>query len=86
MAARFFKGKSWQDWVTTGVNLMFAPSLVPMVMASAPPSLWTSMPTAVGLWVLSFTFWTLKLRLGPVALSVAAFMWSIMVLQGVFKG
>lgn len=77
----FFSGKKWQDWALAATDLIFAPALIPLLFSSTALPLTTSIPTAVGLWIVSITLWTLGLRLTPVTAMASAIMWTILLIQ-----
>lgn len=80
--------KSWQDKVIMLVGLSFGFMLIPMVLDSLngqTVSLLTSLPTALGLFILSYCFWTLNLKLSFVANIFSGSMWALLFILGVMK-
>jgi len=80
--------KSWQDKVIMLVGLSFGFMLIPMVLDSLngqTVSTLTSLPTALGLFILSYCFWTLNLKLSFVANIFSGSMWALLFILGVMK-
>ena len=74
---------SWQDWVFGVGSTFFTLALVPTLLdeGSSVP-LWTSIPTAVFLYIFAVTKWTLKLRLATLAEATTGTAW---VLVAIFR-
>jgi len=78
--------QKWQDKVITIVGIAFGFMLIPMILDSLngqTVNLWSSSLTAIGLYVLSYCFFTLDLKLSSVSNLFVAVMWSIIFVLGV---
>lgn len=72
----------WQDYVIAVVQWVFAAALVPTILDSrGKPPLATSALTAVGLYVLGGTFFTLGLWQSGISTCAAAGAWTIIGIQ-----
>ena len=72
----------WQDWVLGGTLWMFAAVLIPTIThPTNKPSLSTSLLTALGNFVVSYTFATLSLWNSALAALVIGAAWSILTIQ-----
>ena len=80
--------KSWQDKVIMLVGLLFGFMLIPMVLDSLngqTVSIFTSLPTTIGIFVLAYCFWTLNLKLALIANIFSGSMWTLLFVLGVIK-
>jgi len=77
----FLRFKSWQDAVLTTGNMMFFIFLLPTVFAVEKPSIWTSIPTSMVLFIFTYTFFTLSFRYSALATFSAAITWLVLVFQ-----
>lgn len=67
----------WQDVVIMLASIVFAVSLIPMVLRKhGMPPLTTSIPTVIGLLAITFCFATLGLTLSMMITFVTALAWS----------
>lgn len=78
----------WQDAVITAANIVFSVSLIPQVYhglkhKTGPITLHTSAPTFIGLFAISFTFWTLSLFFSSVISFITGILWFVLFLQRV---
>ena len=81
-----FTMTKWQDKVITIVGVAFGFMLIPMVIDSLngqTVNLWSSSLTALGLFVLSYCFFTLDLKFSSASNLFVAIMWSIIFVLGV---
>jgi len=75
--------KSWQDAVFAVGNMIFFISLLPTVFAIEKPSVLTSIPTGIVLFIFTYAFFTLSLWYGAITSFLAAIAWSILAFQGI---
>ena len=73
----------WQDYVISFASLVFMVSLLPMVLRGTRIPLLTSASTSSGLWVIAFAMLTLDLLFSAAVTAATAFMWSVLVANGV---
>lgn len=76
----------WQDIVITIATIIFSIALIPQVHYGfkhkiGTIKLATSGPTFAGLYVMSFTFWTLDLYLSTIINFTTATLWLLLFLQ-----
>ena len=76
----------WQDLVISFVNIVFSISLIPQViygykLKKGLITLKTSIPTTLGLYVMSFTFFSLKLYYSAALGALTATLWLILFIQ-----
>jgi hypothetical protein len=71
----------WQDTVITVGNAIFAFSLLPSIRSKEKPHLYTSMPTAIVLYIFAATFLTLDLIYASVVTLISALLWTLLVVQ-----
>ena len=79
----------WQDIVLTATNIVFGVSLIPQVYHGfkakvGPIKLHTSIPTFVGLYVVTFTFVTLSLYFSAISAFFTGTLWLLLFLQRVW--
>lgn len=65
----------WQDVVFSAGSLVFLVSLVPTLIGTKQPSLWTSIPTALVLWVFGVTYSTLQFHFSAIVTFASASLW-----------
>ncbi len=75
----------WQDWVLTFTSVLFAVGLVPMLFDYAKPTLWASIPTALGLAIIGGVYLTLGLLFSVVVIWTSTVLWLILAVQRVRK-
>ncbi len=80
---------AWQDLVLTIVNFVFSISLIPQVYHGfkakvGPIQYHTSVPTFVGLCVVTATYLSLNLYLSSVMAGLTALLWFTLCLQRVY--
>ena len=78
----------WQDYVITGVVILFSISLLPQVIEGFKKkrgyiTLKTSIPTFMGLVVISFAYGTLNLYFSAIMSGIVALMWLLLLIQRV---
>lgn len=78
----------WQDYVITFSSLLFSISLIPQVTLGFKKrksfiARGTSIPTFIGLYILSITFFTLKLFISGSVGLITASLWLILFIQSV---
>lgn len=76
----------WQDLVLTFANIIFAVSLIPQVYKgfktkTGPITPATSIPTSVGLYIITFAFYSLALYYSAILSFVNGTFWFILFLQ-----
>ena len=76
----------WQDIVISLVNIVFSISLIPQVihgykLKKGLITLKTSIPTTLGLYVMSFAFFSLKLYYSAALGALTATLWLILFIQ-----
>jgi hypothetical protein len=76
----------WQDVVLTGANIVFVVSLLPQVINGFKNkkgfiSLWTSGPTTVALFTVSYTVYTLQLYFSASITVVSGLLWLMIFIQ-----
>ncbi len=82
----------WQDIVMMMVIIVFSLALVPQIYEGYKQkkgfiTLGTSVPTVIGLYVLSFCYYTLSLYFATVTSLIAGTLWFVLFLQKVvYKG
>ena len=77
---------NWQDTVITIANILFSISLMPQVYHGfkekvGPIKFQTSIPTFIGLYAVSFTFYTLFLYFSAVLTFLTGTLWLILFIQ-----
>jgi len=76
----------WQDTVIALVTWVFIFSLLPMVYRmyryedALSQSLWTSIPTAVGLWIMGIAFATMEMWFSAIAECTIGVTWGLIAL------
>ena len=73
----------WQDWVISTGNFALAAALVPSVVSDAKPAILTSAMTAFILYLFGVSFFTLRLKLSALTVTLSATMWLILLIQEV---
>jgi len=76
---------SWQDIAFAVGNIIFFISLLPTVFAAEKPSVWTSIPTSIVLFVFAYAFFTLSLWYGAVTSTATGTLWLILAIQKLRK-
>jgi len=76
----------WQDIVLTAAGVIFSISLIPLVWHGfrdkvGPITYKTSVPTALGLLVTGFTYWTLELVFSATMVLISGTLWLLLVIQ-----
>ena len=71
----------WQDIVLTVGGIIFAVALVPSVFSKNKPSLWTSLSTALVLYVFVFVYFSLSLWFSAVTTFITASFWLTLYIQ-----
>lgn len=76
----------WQDIVITIANILFSISLIPQVFygfkeKSGPIKFQTSVPTFVGLYVISIAFWSMALYFSGIISVLTATLWLLLFIQ-----
>lgn len=79
---------TWQDIVLTVANIVFSISLLPQVFfgfkeKTGSIRLQTSIPTFLGLYAISFVYWTLALYFAATVSLITGTMWFLLFLQRV---
>ncbi len=73
---------SWQD-LSIGIgNLVLSQALIPMIFASSPPPLSSTLITATVLWIFVVTWWSLRLKFSVATTALGAAMWTTLAVQG----
>jgi len=72
---------SWQDLILLIGNALFFIALIPSLMSANKPSKWTSLLTASTLTVFTFTYYSLSLMYGTVAVALSAIGWWVLYFQ-----
>ncbi len=77
---------SWQDIAISVANVVFSISLIIQVYygfkeKNGPIKFQASFPTAVGLFAISFAYWTLNLRFSTVVAFLNGTLWSLLFVQ-----
>lgn len=72
---------SWQDLVLLVGNLVFLIALIPSIIGTNKPSLWTSLFTALTMSVFAFTYYSLGLTYGTITVALSALAWWILFFQ-----
>ena len=74
---------STPDIIISICNLVFIPALFPMIFSplSEKPPLLSSIPTALGLYVMSFTFLSISLLFSTVVSFLSATAWLFLAVQ-----
>lgn len=78
--------KKWQDKVIMIVNFSFGIMIIPMIIDSFNGnhiSIYTTIPTMMGLYILSYCFFTLKMYLSVLSTLFSGTFWLILFLSGV---
>ncbi len=73
--------KQWQDKVISVVGCTFGFMLIPMIIDSLngfTVNLVSAGLTMLGLYVMAFTFWTLRLKLSTLANLFSGTMWAVL--------
>ncbi len=80
---QFFSGAThmWQDYTIAVVQVVLTMSLIPMVRQKEKPPLSSSVPTAMGLAVISFAFATLGFWFSMVSAGIPSLLWFVLVFQ-----
>lgn len=76
----------WQDIVITCASILFSVSLIPQVYSGfkekiGPIKFQTSIPTFIGLYVVSFVYYTLSLYFSSVITFITGTVWLILFIQ-----
>jgi hypothetical protein len=76
----------WQDFTIMTINIIFSLSLIPQVVEGFKKKkglieLWTSIPTALGLFVMSYTFLTLHLIFSAGLTFLTGILWLLLLIQ-----
>jgi len=76
----------WQDIVITIAGVIFSVALIPQVYNGykdkvGPIKFQTSIPTFVGLYAVSFSFWTLSLLFSSIVTFITGSMWFLLFIQ-----
>ncbi len=76
----------WQDLVITLANILFSVSLIPQVLKGFKDKkghivLAASIPTVIGLYAMSFTFFTLNLFFSSVVSFISGSLWLTLLSQ-----
>lgn len=79
----------WQDYVITGASIIFVFSLIPQVFwgfqkKRGPIKLQTSVPTFLGLFFISVSYFTLGLFSSALMTFFTGLMWFFLFLQRIF--
>jgi len=80
--------EKWQDKVIMIVGFLFGFMLIPMVIDSLDGmtvNLITSFNTMVGLYIIAFCFWTMKLKLSFISQVFSGSMWAVLFILGIIK-
>lgn len=80
--------KKWQDKVIMVFGFLFGFMLIPMVIDSfngSPVNVVSSFLTMVGLYIIAFCFWTLKLKLSFISEIFVGSMWAILFILGMIN-
>ena len=73
----------WQDWVLSVGNIIIAVALIPTILGPSKPAILTSILTATVLYSFGICFFTLKLKLSCVTVSIAATLWLVLLIQAI---
>jgi len=76
----------WQDFVIMIINIIFSLSLIPQVIEGFKKKkglieFWTSIPTTLGLFVMSYTFFTLNLIFSSWLTFLTGILWLLLLIQ-----
>lgn len=76
----------WQDIIIMFANIILSISLIPQVLNGFKKkrgfiTLWTSGPTTIGLFFITYCFFTLNLYLSTIIVLVSAILWMILFIQ-----
>ncbi|NUJ98235.1 hypothetical protein HGA92_05660 [Candidatus Gracilibacteria bacterium] len=76
----------WQDFAIMTINIIFSLSLVPQVIEGFKKKkglieFWTSIPTTLGLFVMSYTFLTLNLIFSAILTFLTGILWFMLLVQ-----
>lgn len=71
----------WQDYVIGIGAFFFIVTLIPSILSSNKPDIKTSVPTALILYIFTFSYITLGLWLAALTTFGTAFAWSILAFQ-----
>ncbi len=76
----------WQDILISSMSIVFSVSLIPQIYSGfkekvGPIKFQTSIPTFIGLYVVSFTYWTLALFFSSVITFITGTVWLILFIQ-----
>ncbi len=72
---------SWQDWVLAIGQIFFFLALLPSVFSNDKPSKYSSAPTALVLFLFSYTFYTLDLAWGASTSFLVGVIWTVLFFQ-----
>ncbi len=73
--------EAWQDWVLAIGQIFFLLALLPSVFSSDKPSKYSSAPTAMVLYLFSYTFYTLGLTWGAITSFLVGVIWTVLFFQ-----
>lgn len=77
---------AWQDLVLALASLVFALALVPTILGKDKPTLATSVPTAITLYVITADYITLSLWFAASTAFLSATCWAIIAVQKARQG
>lgn len=77
---------NWQDIVISTANILFSISLVNQVYygfkeKNGPIKILTSVPTFIGLYAISFVYWTMELYTSAVISVIIGTLWLVLFIQ-----
>lgn len=72
----------WQDKVIATANVIVNAALVPSLFLGPTPTLFTSVPTALCLFAIAVSLWTLHLRLSSATVWLCCALWTALAMQG----
>jgi len=75
---------SWQDMVLMVGNIIFVISLFPSILTKNKPSIWTSILSAVVLYIFVITYISLSLWGSAIATLIVSILWTILAIQKYF--
>ena len=71
----------WQDYAMAVTQGILTIGIMPMILHKNKPTLWSSVPTCIGMAVIAFTISTLGLWFSATAAAFASLFWGILVYQ-----
>lgn len=71
----------WQDWIFAIGQIFFLLALLPSVFGKDKPSKYSSAPTALVLYLFSYTFYSLDLIWGAIMSFLVAVVWTVLFFQ-----